>query len=288
MTLLTIDIGGTSIKYALFQDEALSEQGAFATPDQLADFYQQLTAVVERFKASHAIEGVAISAPGAVNKATGVIEGASALPYIHHFKIHQALEERFDLPVSIENDANCAALAEVKFGAAKGLDHVLLLILGTGVGGAVVVNGKVHHGKHLFGGEFGFMLMDDTHSFSDLGTTVRMAERYNQRTGERLDAVAIFDKAAAGDKIAQAEKDIFLYNVAKGIFNLSYAFDPDLVLIGGGVSQADWLIEALELEFQKIREVIKIASFTPEIARCAFQNQANLIGAAVDFSQTSA
>ena len=66
-----------------------------------------------------------------------MIEGASALPYIHDFEIHAELEKRFGLPVSIENDANCAALAEVKFGAAKGLSDVLLLVLGTGVGGSV-------------------------------------------------------------------------------------------------------------------------------------------------------
>ena len=245
MSLLTIDIGGTSIKYARFADGKLGEEGAFGTPDNLEQFYQSLTAVVEQFKENSDVCGVAISSPGAVNKASGVIEGASALPYIHDFEIHAELEKRFGLPVSIENDANCAALAEVKFGAAKGLSDVLLLVLGTGVGGSVVMNGKVHHGKHLFGGEFGFMLMDDEHSFSDLGTTIRMAERYNKRTGEELDAIEIFEKAFNGDKIANEEKDIFLYNVAKGIFNLTYSFDPERVIIGGGVSQAEWLIPEL-------------------------------------------
>ena len=152
MSLLTIDIGGTSIKYARFADGKLGEEGAFGTPDNLEQFYQSLTAVVEQFKENSDVCGVAISSPGAVNKASGVIEGASALPYIHDFEIHAELEKRFGLPVSIENDANCAALAEVKFGAAKGLSDVLLLVLGTGVGGSVVMNGKVHHGKHLFGG----------------------------------------------------------------------------------------------------------------------------------------
>ena len=288
MSLLTIDIGGTSIKYARFADGKLGEVGAFGTPDNLDQFYQSLTAVVEQFKENSDVCGVAISSPGAVNKATGVIEGASALPYIHDFDIHAELEKRFGLPVSIENDANCAALAEVKFGAAKGLSDVLLLVFGTGVGGSVVMNGKVHHGKHLFGGEFGFMLMDDEHSFSTLGTTIRMAERYNKRTGETLDAIEIFEKAFNGDEIANEEKEIFLYNVAKGIFNLTYSFDPELVIIGGGVSQAEWLIPELQKQLQKIMEIIEVATFMPEIVTCEFRNSANLIGAAVDFSQTYA
>ncbi|MGY4756427.1 ROK family protein [Lactococcus lactis subsp. lactis] len=288
MSLLTIDIGGTSIKYARFADGKLGEEGAFGTPDNLDQFYQSLTAVVEQFKENSDVCGVAISSPGAVNKATGVIEGASALPYIHDFDIHAELEKRFGLPVSIENDANCAALAEVKFGAAKGLSDVLLLVFGTGVGGSVVMNGKVHHGKHLFGGEFGFMLMDDEHSFSTLGTTIRMAERYNKRTGETLDAIEIFEKAFNGDEIANEEKEIFLYNVAKGIFNLTYSFDPELVIIGRGVSQAEWLIPELQKQLQKIMEIIEVATFMPEIVTCEFRNSANLIGAAVDFSQTYA
>ena len=90
--------------------------------------------IVEQAKKEHIIQGVAISSPGAVNKNTGVIEGASALPYIHGFNIQSELETLFALPVSIENDANCAALAEVAFGAAKGCTTALLLVLGTGVG----------------------------------------------------------------------------------------------------------------------------------------------------------
>ncbi|RZI48033.1 ROK family protein [Lactococcus kimchii] len=288
MALLTIDIGGTSIKYARFTEGRLGDQGAFATPDNLEDFYQHLTAIVEQFRENTDICGVAISAPGAVNKRSGVIEGASALPYIHNFNIQAELEKRFGLPVSIENDANCAALAEVNFGVAKGLSDVLFLVLGTGVGGAVVVDGKVHHGKHLFGGEFGFMLMDDRHSFSELGTTIRMAERYNKRTGENLDAIAIFEKAFAGDEIAQEERDVFVFNVAKGIFNLQYSFDPELIIIGGGVSQADWLIPTLQKELVRLVELNKDAEMLPQITVCAFKNDANLIGAAADFAQTYA
>lgn len=287
MSLLTIDIGGSSIKYAKFDDGELTEKSSFPTPDNIEDFYTELKKVSDGFKSRFDITGAAISSPGAVNKKTGVIEGASALPYIHNFDIHTKFEkEIFGLPVSIENDANCAALAEIEFGAARGLSDVLFVVLGTGVGGAVVMDGKIHHGKHLFGGEFGFMLMDDKNSFSDLGTTIRMAERYNKRIGKELDAIEIFELASQGDEIAQEEKEIFLFNVAKGIFNLTYSFDPECVVIGGGVSQADWLIPELQLQFDKILEIVDVATFVPDVLTCEFKNDANLIGAAVDFRQT--
>lgn len=285
MSLLAIDIGGTTIKYTLYNKGKLGDITSVKTPIDLESFYHCLSNIVEQAKKEHIIQGVAISSPGAVNKNTGVIEGASALPYIHGFNIQSELETLFALPVSIENDANCAALAEVAFGAAKGCTTALLLVLGTGVGGAVVIDGKVHHGEHLFGGEFGYMLVDDTQTFSTVGTTVSMARRYYKRTGEKLDAVEIFERAFLGETIACEEKAFFVHQVARGIFNLSYAFDPDIILIGGGVSQADWLIPDLTKELNNLKQIVGIAPFVPNIARCRFQNAANLMGATVDFLQ---
>jgi predicted NBD/HSP70 family sugar kinase len=186
----------------------------------------------------------------------------------------------------MENDANCAALAELKFGAAKGMKDVIFMVLGTGVGGAIVIDGKIRHGQHLFGGELGFMLMDDTHSFSELGTAIGMANRYKARTGKDLTGEAIFNLAHAGEEIAQEEMTVFLFNVAKGIFNLAYAFDPECIVIGGGVSQAEWLIPELEKELQKMLNKFRIAPFLPVIKACQYRNDANLVGAAVDFQQT--
>ncbi|MFZ2542749.1 MAG: ROK family protein, partial [Lactococcus raffinolactis] len=190
-----------------------------------------------------------------------------------------------DEPTS-QNDANCAALAELKFGAAKGIKDVIFMVLGTGVGGAIVIDGKIRHGQHLFGGELGFMLMDDTHSFSELGTAIGMANRYKARTGKDLTGEAIFNLAHAGEEIAQEEMTVFLFNVAKGIFNLAYAFDPECIVIGGGVSQAEWLIPELEKELQKMLNKFRIAPFLPVIKACQYRNDANLVGAAVDFQQT--
>lgn len=286
MSLLTIDVGGTSIKYALFRKGALSQKGSFPTPTSLTAYYEVLTELVKNYEQLYQITGVAISSPGAVNKTTGAIEGASALPYIHHFDIRGELEARFVLPVSMENDANCAALAELKFGAAKGMKDVIFMVLGTGVGGAIVIDGKIRHGQHLFGGELGFMLMDDTHSFSELGTAIGMVNRYKARTGKDLTGEAIFNLAHAGEEIAQEEMTVFLFNVAKGIFNLAYAFDPECIVIGGGVSQAEWLIPELEKELQKMLNKFRIAPFLPVIKACQYRNDANLVGAAVDFQQT--
>ena len=100
--LILIDIGGTTIKFGIKQGPNLEVLPAKPTPKMLAEFYTYLEAVVASLKKQYPIQGVAISSPGAVDQKTGVIKGASALPYIHNFKIQAELEKYFDLPVSLD------------------------------------------------------------------------------------------------------------------------------------------------------------------------------------------
>lgn len=286
--LALLDVGGTTIKYGLWDGAAqqLTKQGAVATPKSLNAYYDVLTQIVAEFKASDQVVGVAMSTPGAVNKATGIIEGDSALPYIHHFEIQDELETRFDLPVVMENDANCAALAEVGSGAAKGLKNVLFMVIGTGVGGSVIVNGQVQHGRHLFGGEFGYMMMNDGRILSEVGTAVHMADRYNQEAHTNYSGREVFELADQGDLLAQKEAQVLYDNLAQAIYNLQYSFDPEAIILGGGVSQADFLVPNIEKALQKILKQVDIAPFMPTIRTCQYHNDANLIGAMEDFRRT--
>lgn len=286
--LALLDVGGTTIKYGLWDGAAqqLTKQGAVATPKSLNAYYDVLTQIVAEFKASDQVVGVAMSTPGAVNKATGIIEGASALPYIHHFEIQDELETRFDLPVVMENDANCAALAEVGSGAAKGLKNVLFMVIGTGVGGSVIVNGQVQHGRHLFGGEFGYMMMNDGRILSEVGTAVHMADRYNQEAHTNYSGREVFELADQGDLLAQKEAQVLYDNLAQAIYNLQYSFDPEAVILDGGVSQADFLVPNIEKALQEILKQVDIAPFMPTIRTCQYHNDANLIGAMEDFRRT--
>ena len=286
--LALIDVGGTTIKYGLWDgaNQELTKKGQIPTPKSLNAYYTALTEIVTAFKTSDQVVGVAMSTPGAVNKATGMIEGSSALPYIHYFDIQSEFETRFGLPVVMENDANCAALAEIGNGAAQGLANVLLLVLGTGVGGAVVQNGQVQHGAHLLGGEFGYMLTADGSILSNVGTAVRMAERYNQQAQTDYTGQEVFALAQQGDALAQKEAQVMYDSLAQAIYNLQYSFDPEAIIIGGGVSQADFLIPALEKATQKILNQVEIAAVTPKLVTCQYHNDANLIGAMVDFKQT--
>lgn len=287
MTLLCIDIGGTSTKFATCRKGKLEKQSSCPTPHSLEGFYRMLDERLAYYR-TEKLSGIAISSPGAVNKKTGSVEGASALPYIHGFPIRQDLEKRFGLPISMENDANCAALAESALGAGQGASSIAMLVLGTGVGGSLVINGRIHYGAHLFGGEFGFMVMNERYQiFSELGTVVNMAKRYSQiiNDGKSYTGKEVLELADQGDPVALKERQVFLQSLAMGVFNIQHAFDPDRILIGGGVSQADFLLPALEAELDKLYQLVSISNLRPQLAVCQFKNEANLLGASIDFMQ---
>ncbi|PZF91334.1 ROK family protein [Listeria ivanovii] len=281
MTILAFDMGGTAVKYGVLTKQGeLLEKGKFATPDKLDELIRLLVEVKVNY--DHSFEGVAFSCPGAVNNETGIIGGASAISYIHHFPFRQLLEEKLALPVTMENDANCAALAEVWLGAAKDKQDIIFMILGTGVGGAVIRGGKVHHGANLHGGEFGYMLVNQKgNTLSDLGTVVNAAKRISERLEllEKIDGVRAFELREEGSAVAKEELQTMFYYLARSIFNLQYALDPELVVIGGAVSERNDFIEELNTYVDEVKASVPIAKVRPTVVGCEFGNDANLIGA---------
>ena len=107
------------------------------------------------------------------------------------------------------------------------------LVIGTGVGGSIIINNQIWHGAHLYGGEFGFMIIDGK-QLSDLASPVTMAKSYNKKTGKDFDGKTVFELADTDDPIAQEEREKFLHALAVAIFNIQHSFDPEKIIIGGG------------------------------------------------------
>lgn len=285
MAIVAFDIGGTAVKYGLWHEDSLCLTNSFPTPKNWSKMKQELIMVVENFKKMTQIAGIAISAPGAVNTETGIIGGISAVPYIHHFPLVSELEKLFDLPVAIENDANCAALAEVWRGAAKDVEHALFLIIGSGIGGALVVNRTLVKGPQLFGGEFGYMLMDDHQTFSQLASPVVVAREFGKKhlNEQQLSGKELFMMAEEGNQEALLDIDQMYEALARGILNLAVSFNPDKVLIGGGLSSRTDLLPTLNKKVNRMISQVKADELVISLEVCKFNNQANLIGAVANF-----
>lgn len=286
MAIISFDLGGTAVKYGIWDNNELMETSSFETPSTWAEMKVKLKEVVTMFLEKYQVSGVGISAPGAVDSENGIIGGISAIDYIHHFQILDELRTLFELPVSIENDANCAALAEVHYGAAKDVKNCYFLVIGTGIGGALIINKELIKGKHLFGGEVGYMLFDDEQTLSLLGSPVQLTATYQGQTNTNLSTPEIFDLAEKGDELASELVEKMYASLARGIYNISVSFDPDCILIGGGISKRGDIKARLEEKVIKLLKSTYADQIIPDIRICHYQNKANLIGAIAHFKQT--
>ena len=284
MNYLAYDVGGSSVKYALVDASGnLQEKGSFATPATLEQFYQEVVQVRQQLSEGREICGAGFSMPGAVNNQTGIIGGSSALDYIHEFPIRQALSERLGMMVTIENDANCAALGEAWTGAGRAYRNLAYFVIGTGVGGALVHDGKIIHGPHQHGGEFGYMVMNDDYDIlSEVGSTgglCRQLAKIRNVPVDTYDGRKVFALKEQGDADAARLIDQMYEYLARAAYIIQYTFDPEAILFGGAISSRPDFIPTINEHLQKILMKVGVAHVKPKLLPCQHGNDANLLGA---------
>ena len=282
MTLMAFDLGGTSVKYGFYKEGEITTKGSFKTPVSLNQLIEEMSIVM---KGQEKIEGIAISAPGSVNQKERVIEGISAIPYIHFTPIYDLLEKEFGVPVAIENDANCAGLCEVEMGSAKDGKNVVFFVLGTGMGGSVFINRELHTGSHMYGGEFGMTLNSNGLTGSKNGTLVEASKKYNEKMGTDIDGIQLLERFDQGKEDAvEIVHDMFDY-IAEVLYNVQVIIDPDIVVLGGGISNRSTLPEELSVRMDRLLRNLDIMGAKPKIVNAQYKNDANLYGAVINYKK---
>lgn len=296
--ILSIDIGGTAVKMGLVNThgEILARHEASVC----FDGYKTpiLTTVIDQAKtfldAQHAqIEGIGVSATGQVDDTLGAVIGTNGkIPHYEGAQIKRDMEAAFGVPVYALNDANAAALGEVFAGRARGMLNVLMITLGTGVGGGIVLGGHIFGGTRGIAGELGhFTLYQDgipcpcgKHGcYESYAATTALVRRAKEATGEEdLDGRRIFQRCAQGDALMQRVLDAWIEDIAAGISGLVHIFNPQMVLIGGGVSAQETLLIA-PLRSRVLASVMPRFREGLRIERATLSNDAGLIGAAKFF-----
>ena len=289
MQLVCFDVGGTSVKHAVIEEGKILEKSNFPSQNNVPYLLDNMVKIVQKYQSKYKISGIGLSMPGAVSP-TGVIYGFSALPNIHGPNWIEMLKKRLNLPVTIENDANCAALAEVEFGNAAQYKDAIFLVLGSGVGGSIVKNRKIHHGIHLSGGEFGYMVMKMEDgipiTFSDLASTISLVKRVQKlKNNDQLDGIQVFEMAKKNDEICKECVNEFYMNLAIGIYNLQYAFDPEIVLLSGAVSEQEDFLAQISQKLKDLEDKVNGTDILPKLSLCSAGVDANLIGAYANFLQ---
>lgn len=290
---LVLDIGGSSIKYAVMtEDIEFISKGKVKTPmDCIESFIEVIGTIYDNCK--NEIEGIAISMPGFIDSKRGYVKLGGMLEYNNDKFIVDILQERCPTKITIANDAKCAAAAELWKGSLKDYDDGIVAVLGSGVGGAVVKDKKILNGKNFFAGEFSFMITDTNtakvgydHMWGGINGAAALNKAIAETKGlplEEMDGFKVFELVNSGDEEANEILDKFTLKLAAHLFNLHCVLDAEIIAIGGGISEQDILIEYIQKNLKKLFDEIPYDLPRVEVIRCTFRNDANLIGALYNF-----
>ena len=316
MYRIGIDLGGTNIAAGIVDKDlnllytASVPTGADREPALIMD---DMAALCRKLCADHdialsEIESIGIASPGIANHDTGVVEYANNLPF-RKFPIAQMLRERLGVErIRLENDANAAAWGEAVAGAAKGTTNSIMITLGTGVGGGIIIDNKVYSGFNYAGAELGHIVIEVNgaqcscgrkgcwEAYSSATGLIRMTKEKIEECEKagrptlmkkmaeekgKISGRTAFDAKRAGDEAAAEVVDKYVLYLAEGLSNIVNIFQPEVVSLGGGVSnEGDYLLDLLMPE---IRERVYGGNIVLATKICVAKlgNNAGIIGAAM-------
>lgn len=318
--IVGVDLGGTNVGvgalsidgktlYARHTEPTLAEQGADAVVDKMVRLIN--TVIEETLAATGASRadclGVGVGAPGPLDRELGLVVTTPNLGWTN-FPLRQVIADRVGLRATLDNDANCATLGEWWQGAARGGKNVVGMTIGTGIGGGLILDGKLYHGSSDVAGEIGHTTVDLTGRRCKCGnygcleayaSGPSIAERARealagdstsvlpQMAGGNLDnltAATVYDAAKKGDAIALEVVRETARFLGTGIANLLNVFNPDVVVIAGGVTQAG------ESLFEPMIREVKRRAFKPAVESCRIvpgqlPGTAGVVGAVATFKE---
>ncbi len=317
MYYIGVDLGGTNIAIGIVNEEfeivkkgsvpTKPERGADAIVEDMAALSRKL--VEEMGITMDDIASAGVATPGTANNETGVVEYANNIPFLQ-FPLADKLSALLDgKPVYIENDANAAAKAEAMAGVAKGEPYSVMITLGTGLGGGIIINGKVYSGFNFAGAELGHIVIEKNGRQCSCGRK-GCWEAYSSATGlvnitkdrilearaagratsmdemiggdlDKISARTAFTAMKAGDAVAAEVVDEYISYLATGIVNIINIFQPNVLSIGGGVcNEGEYLTKPL---LEKVWAETYSREGTPQtkIMIAKLGNDAGIIGAAV-------
>ena len=311
-----LDIGGTKTKYALLgekgeilstyeKDTQAQRGGSFILENVKGEIHRVLAEVkgnpmegaqadtkgdakAERTteaKIEPLLSGICISTAGMVDEIKGeIIHAGPQIPEYKGTKWKEEIERTFSIPCEVENDVKCAGLGEYSFGSGKGTSSMLCLTIGTGIGGSFILNGEVYHGTSHSAMEIGYMQIPGG-MFQRMASTSALVKRVASRKGEPEElwnGKRIFEEVAKEDKICLEELDRLCDALSIGLSNLCYAFNPECIVLGGGImEQKDILLPKIWGHLQE--HLVPIVAENTRLLAASLGNRAGLLGAYVHF-----
>lgn len=287
MKILTFDIGGTFIKYGVCNEKfELIEKHKIPTEAEKGG-QRLIEKIINIISTYDNIDRIAISTAGQVDSENGIVVYSTGnIPYYTGMMVKKIIENKTSIPTFVENDVNAAAMGEAMFGAGKGVDDFICLTYGTGIGGAIFLNGKLYKGASSSAGELGHII---THAggkqctcggegcYEAYASANVLINSVNRVSKEKLDAFQIFEKENFEKPEIRSEIDKWIDEIIIGLINIIYTFNPPLIVLGGGIMNEDYIIDLIDRKlFPKLMDNFKDVN----IVRSRLGNNAALLGAA--------
>ena len=289
---MCFDIGGTSMKFGVAgENGALLQKGEIPnviTQKGVDGLVESLVSVTEQYKQEYSLQGIAVSTAGVVEPEQGlVLYAPKYFPGYPGTPLRDLLQQHCGLPCTVENDVNAAALGEYWLGAGQGAKSLFCITVGTGIGGCVLLDGRVIHGAACFGGEAGLQHITPDSTWEEMASTRVLIRNVANAKGlpeDSLDGRKIFAMAQNGDKDAAAAIARQMDDLATGIANICYILNPERIIVGGGIAaQKEYLYPLLDKTLRAKLFPLVYEKLTLRFA--ALQNDAGMLGALYNLLQ---
>lgn len=285
MRILAFDIGGTEIKYAVCDENFNLTQKNSVPTNAHEGGRRIIDRVVEIAKSFDNIDRIGISTAGQVDSIKGeIIFATDSIPGYTGTKIKEIVEAATGIPVAVENDVNSAAVGEAVFGAAKGQKNFVCLTYGTGIGGAIYLNGKLFTGSSFSAGEFGHII---THAngkdctcggcgcYEAYASASALVKSVNDNLGTSMNGKDIFNNFDNPE--IRSVIDGWIDEIVTGLISIIYIFNPALIILGGGIMNEAYITEEINIKLQRRL----MPSFrNVRAVKALMGNDANKLGAA--------
>lgn len=232
MSIIGVDLGGTNVRVGLVENDSLTkvESVPIAKSDNAIDVVDDITNLIKKIS-SDKVLGIGIGVPSVVDVERGIVYDVQNIPSWKEVPLKNILEKKFGVPVYVNNDANCFAVGEKYFGKGKNYANIVGLIVGTGLGAGLVINGKLYAGRNCGAGEFGCVQFKDK-NYEYYCSGQFFANEYHT-TGEELSVMA-----KRGDREAMDVFSKFGANLGEAMKLIMYSVDPEIIILGGSVSKS--------------------------------------------------
>ena len=231
-TVVGVDLGGTNVRAGLVREDKLEKALSRRINAQGTQrgVFEEIATIIDPLLGPE-VAGIGVGVPSVVDIKKGIVYDTVNIPSWTEVPVKDWLEERFQVPVRVNNDANCFVLGEKHFGKARGLENVVGMVVGTGLGAGIIMNGQLCCGSHCGAGEFGVMRFRD--GIVENYASGQFFRRCHQTSGEEL-----AEKAQAGDPEARRIFREFGTILGEAIQIVMYAVDPEMIVLGGSVSKS--------------------------------------------------